>query len=531
MASRNFSLLTLNTFSGGLNYRADQFDLANSESPDLMNVSVDPRGGVSMRSGVDRRNPTALGGDVKGIWGLHTDNGTHQVLVNHGTSVSYSASTDFTDLTNITARTDGSRVYGVTFNNVAYGVSYDKPSFKWDGVNDVDLGSATDGTDLNMPQAQYIAVWNNFVWVANTYESGTGFKSRLRWSNLNDAQKWANSDYVDIDIGEYGDYITGLAAHGDRLVVYKANSTYAVFGFDSDSFQVVPVSNAVGSIPLSSPVSTPYGVFCWSAQSGVHLYNGERFTWVFDKIQPAIEEGKITFVNPPQLAWHDNKVYVSVDWTEELVTTRRVFIYDPSLGKQGAWVVTDIDAGPLLTFRPPNSTESLFAGCVTNTGSVIDLHAGHDRISDRYLGSTESHIESHFTTSWVSGKNPVVKKRWGKPRMVTLAEASLTLKIKVYKDYDNATASKEFDLVVAGREGAALWGTATWDWDGSNASAGTTDGDMVWESEASSTVTDVKRMPTLGTARAVSMRIEGPAVNASWSMNALAFTYVPRRLR
>ena len=102
MAKRDFKLATMESFVGGLNLRADQFDLAENESPDMINVTVDPRGGVAMRSGVDRRNATALAADVKGIWGFHTDAGTNQLMVNHGTEVAQSASGNFTELTNIT---------------------------------------------------------------------------------------------------------------------------------------------------------------------------------------------------------------------------------------------------------------------------------------------------------------------------------------------------------------------------------------------------------------------------------------------
>ena len=156
MARQGFSLEVLESFSGGLNLRSDQFNLADNESPDMLNVTVDPRGGIRMRDGVDRRNTTALSADVKGMWGFHTDSGTNQLMVNYGTKVAHSAAGNFTDLTGITARTDGSRVYGMTMNNVSYGVSYDKPSFKWDGSTAADLGTAF-GASGNMPQAQYIA--------------------------------------------------------------------------------------------------------------------------------------------------------------------------------------------------------------------------------------------------------------------------------------------------------------------------------------------------------------------------------------
>lgn len=36
----------LKDFTGGLNFRADQFQLADNESPDMLNVEIDPRGGV-----------------------------------------------------------------------------------------------------------------------------------------------------------------------------------------------------------------------------------------------------------------------------------------------------------------------------------------------------------------------------------------------------------------------------------------------------------------------------------------------------
>ena len=51
---------------------------------------------------------------------------------------------------------------------------------------------------------------------------------------------------MDVDKGEAGDYITGIVPAGDRLVVFKSNSIYAMYGFDSDSFQLVNVTKTVG---------------------------------------------------------------------------------------------------------------------------------------------------------------------------------------------------------------------------------------------------------------------------------------------
>jgi len=39
-------------FSGGLNLRSDQFQLADNESPLMLNVEIDPRGGIFGRGGM-----------------------------------------------------------------------------------------------------------------------------------------------------------------------------------------------------------------------------------------------------------------------------------------------------------------------------------------------------------------------------------------------------------------------------------------------------------------------------------------------
>ena len=526
--ARQFKLEVLEAFTGGLNFRSDQFNLAENESPDMLNVTVDPRGGIRQRDGVDRRNTTALSADVKGMWALYTDSGTSQLLVNYGTTVAHSASTNFTTVSGITARTSGSRVYGMTMNNIAYGVSYDKPSFKWDGSSGADLGTTLDGSAGNFPQAQYVAFWNNFAWAGYTYEGSTGYKYRLRWSNANNPEKWSASDYVDIDKGEHGDYITGLVPAGDRLLVFKSNSVYAVYGFDSDSFQVTTATNNVGSIPESSPVSSTFGTFFWHADQGVYVYDGQQFIWLFSKLQPAIEDGRIDNLtsNPPQLAWGNNKLYVSVDWTEDGATTRRTFMYDPTMGEGGSWTMSDIDAGPLYAYRPPNSSPTVYAGCVANTGVVVDVEDAQNRTTDRYGSTAVSHITSYFTTRWVVGRDPIVKKRWGRPRVVLSAETTLTLPIQIYKDYDKSSQTNSFDLSITGKTSDSLWGTAKWE-DADESSAYV----AKWDAIARNLTADVVNLPTLGTAQSISMKVNGPSTNNHWEVNALAFTYTPRRLR
>ena len=66
-------------FTGGLNLRADQFNLLENESPAMLNVEVDPRGGVRRRDAVTKVNATALTNEIVSLF-AHYEAGQNQVL-------------------------------------------------------------------------------------------------------------------------------------------------------------------------------------------------------------------------------------------------------------------------------------------------------------------------------------------------------------------------------------------------------------------------------------------------------------------
>jgi len=110
--------------------------------------------------------------------------------------------------------------------------------------------------------------------------------------------------------------------------------------------------------------------------------------------------------------------------------------------------------------------------------------------------------------------------------MVTSAEATIVLPIQVYKDYDKSAQSRAFSVDVVGKTSTSVWGTAKWD-DADDESAYV----AKWDAIARSLTSDVVNLPTLGTAKSVSMKVSGPTSDNHWEVNALAFTYTPRRLR
>ena len=71
-----------------------------------------------------------------------------------------------------------------------------------------------------------------------------------------------------------------------------------------------------------------------------------------------------------------------------------------------------------------------------------------------------------------------------------------------------------------------MWDTAKW-----NNTDPASGFEAVWTGIPNDLIADIKRLPTLGTATSVSMKVFGPTTNNTWEINALAFTYVPRRMR
>ncbi len=59
--ARNIIFALKSDFTGGLNFRADQFQLADNESPDIINMEIDPRGGMFTRAGIQFKHTTPIG--------------------------------------------------------------------------------------------------------------------------------------------------------------------------------------------------------------------------------------------------------------------------------------------------------------------------------------------------------------------------------------------------------------------------------------------------------------------------------------
>jgi hypothetical protein len=512
-------LLEARDFKGGLNLRADAFQLAPNESPDMLNVDIDPRGGFALRKGVAPLNSTALSVSAHSMFEFHTAAGTQQILVGNTTKTLYGTGGNFTDCG--TTWTSSTQQTAATFNDFLYIQNGIDAPRKWTGSAISTLGTTFNETlaspnDGDMPIAKLIAVHSGYVWVANTTESATSYKNRIRWSHPNRAEDWRTNDYIDVDIGHDGDQITALVPWADRLLIFKNKSVHVLTGYSPETFQVFALSQTTGTPTAYSVAVSEQGVYWFGWPDGVFFYDGKSIQWLFEKLHPAITDGTIPddYAAKITLGWLRRRLYVCVPYGASETRNTHAFVYDPALGKGGAWMLHDLPLGPMLEWRRIGA-DALPLGLADTKVFKIAQDADTDDWDSVY--SKTDNIESYYVTRWYDAGTASQLKRWKRPDIIMDGDLAVTIRVDVYRDYDPTNIKRSFEVST---ESAAstLWGAFDW-------------GEGDWATSSTAGSQEIKRGSSLGRARAVQLRFTGPAASVRWSVNSINFKNVPKRIR
>jgi hypothetical protein len=533
----------LRDFRGGLNLRGDVFNLGLDESPDLLNVDVGQRGGFRQRRGVAPLTSTALGGEIRTLLEYSSSTGNAQVLAADGTNVYKSTGGSFSSVFAMTGA-----VRGATFKDRLYVANGSGAGKRWDGATATTLGVAhnenmeaptASASTGNMPQAFLVAAHMGHLWVAHTTEGGNSYPNRVRFSHPNFPEDWRLEDFIDVDAGVDGDEITALVPYADRLLVFKKRSIHAIFGSDPETFQVFTVTAEVGAPTQEAVCATDLGIYFFSWPDGVFLYDGRNVTWQFERLMPAIQDGKIpsSYADKIMLGWGNRRLWVSVPWLGTS-TRDRVFVLDPSLTKSGSWVAYDLAVGPFVEFNPPGAN-SLFLAADIGTNRVLKLD---QRVPYDNFGGDDTPIVANYRTSWIDHRNQAVPKRWKRPDVVLRGGTTAEISVIAYHDWDPTIAQREFKLntvadsdemasvVTDPESGAAVgsgWGAVTWDnfrWARSSSWGATTEPITQGRNE-------LHRGSQLGTSKALSLAFSGPETTEEWGVESIALKLIERRLR
>lgn len=521
MASRRrIQLMNVDDFTGGIRVGSNPSLLEKNESPDLLNVDLGPRGGVRLRRGTAPYGATAAADPVR-LWGFYDPSGVRQVIAVADGDTYATAGSTWAEVS-----TSHTPTAGVAFKGKFYGNSTADGGFAWDGSSKADKDDpAPSGWNSNysspaggyLPPSKHMAVYQGHLFVANTLENGTAHRSRVRYSHFNQPEDWADTDFIDIDVGADGDQITALVPTDDRLLVFKEHSVHVVYGDPPDALSTFPLTRAVGAIGPQAVAATDLGVYFVDWPQGVFLAHRDSVEFVGERISEPFRDGTIPFaqVDDISLGWGNRRLWLSVPW-EDSTGPARCFVLDPQLSKKGSWTVYDLPVKAFLNFDPPDASQPLYLASIVGKKLLVRLDAA--TTTDDFGDEDTYKIDSYYMTRWYDAQEPAVRKRWRRPEFVILDAGEAELNVQVFTDWNPSEYRRSFRLRTDANGEFLVWDDGDWD-------------DGVW-APSSDEKNDIERGTSLGSANAVALKISGPlSTNVDWAMHQLVLKYVPRKVR
>lgn len=555
--------LNLIDFTGGLNLRATDFMLNENESPGMLNINMDTRGGIVTRAGWAGWNTNdVVTTPSHANWRPHNaemhlySTGVFAVFVANGTKVwTGQQGQDFVDL-GLAASADPHIADFASWGDKVYiATGRANPAWKVTGPPQVgNLGVAlTKAAAANFnnnyatpvggvfPACELAEAHGGYIFAANIIEDSVTYANRIRWSHPDQPEDWAAADYIDILQG--GSRITALKSFRDHLLIFKVDSVWALYGYDRDSWQLIKVSMSIGTPSIQAVTRSESSVYFYSAsaRNGIFAYQGNDPILISEPIRRCMDA--IVDDHDVWLGWVSRRLWCSLPWDPdpEFASHSSVLVFDPEIG-EGAWIRYKPALGSITSIveRSDVATEYpmvIACGC-TGYAGVLRTMVSPDLAGDVFKPSTALvGFRNHYRTSWKHAGWPELQKSWLRPRIIArLPPSQTTVRVNTYWNYDgvNAQRTHVFDT---GSQGGAFWrllGAADpngdgFDWgDGTLWGGGGAIGDTLTRPVSANPAV---RGTSLGWARAVMLEfLPEDYTNAeAWAIDAIVLKYNARR--
>jgi hypothetical protein len=565
--------LNLVDFTGGLNLRSNQFQLAANESPQMENITIDPLGGIYSRFGWERWNPidipvTPATWDPRRAFLHQLADGTDNVYIAANNKVwMTTANRTFVDSGLVASAAVHVADFCSFGDDVYIACGMGRQSARRRGLAAPALltsaGVSTWNDDYTnplhqvMPQAALCEQHGGYLFVARTSEDGVNFPNRVRWSHPTSQDDWAHDDYIDIGAG--GSQIVALQTYEDHLLIFKADGIWALYGYNAESWQLIQKSSTIGATSPQSVTRSEGAVFFYSAsdRGGIYAYNGERPIEISEQLRYAMEnliDNDLIWVG-----WAGRKLWVTLPWTYDGPSNDNagVFLFDPSIGENGSWAYYTSEAGGLGPIVGGSNIDSQTKplGVLRNTEypclvQLNAINAAVDQVANEaVLGATTAPLQwdqpviltdsgkailasgapglqpfrTQYRTPWMTADWPTRKKSWRRPDFVCRRTGfSYRLSVRSYRDYEELNARRSSQVFVEGG-GKTVWGAFDWKAADDETAAlwgvGTSSGGII------------RRGSSYGMARALQLNIEGATRGARWGIDAIVLKLVFRRFQ
>ena len=141
---------------------------------------------------------------------------------------------------------------------------------------DIEVDTAFSDLAATAPVAKYITVVRDFVVVANTFESGTRYGSRVRWSGINDETEWTYSQTTQADYQDLpdGGNIVGIRG-GEFGLILMDNAIYRMSYVGTPFvFQFDNISRGTGCFDENS-IAQYQGLTFFLSDDGFYMCDGQ----------------------------------------------------------------------------------------------------------------------------------------------------------------------------------------------------------------------------------------------------------------
>lgn len=569
-------------FTGGINFRADQFQLKENESPGMLNVEIDPRGGVFSRAGYQTKHTTAVvsSGSVwkpKGLFNYQYPSAP-QILLTTGKSgatdgkIYRSTGGNFTKIT-----ADAFNDVNVKSTNGASITQWEDSVYFAIGKTATYMYSWTAGdtyaTQLTasgptwqpyeipaltpyMPRAELVLSHANKLFVANTYENGVSYPNRLRWSHENLPGSWYQQDYIDIIAG--GEGIRGIQIVDGQLLIFKPKAIYLLMGYDADSFQLVELSKVLGIDYPQQAVAGSGGVYFFDYPNGLYFYDRNGIQDIFERIRPIILNNEVNaaYTFDITLSFVRNRLWVSMPYAPADESTPPDypsvnFIFDPTIGARGAYTMfqtaewfdpliaspdDDLIGGFGLVcgidWRDANDNPYYLMVSPYEDYAYVMYVDDYTNTLDDFPATFNGKYQTNYLTAWFDDNRYVQLKSFIRPYFV-LKEVSqpTVIRLGIYKNYDETTQSGGTKTISL----TPLISGATYSTTGSGGVYGT----AIYGVSTVGSAIKRKGIAPLGRGYAVQLKFMGPDQTTDsvanpgrkWGLNSIGYKFKRRKIR
>jgi len=443
----------ISSFSGGLNTTTNPINLADNEVREIQNMDFSKFGSVFKRNGYTALNTSAFnsGAAWNSLHYLELSTDIDYLIGTCGNKLAKMDALDGTwdDITGALTITAGNnnRMNWITFKDVAYGTNGVDLPIKWTGTGDGAAWTVVSG----LTKAKYTAVFENYIFMANTETASDFHTTRIYWSCINEPETWDAADFNEIGYRD-GQEITGIKVLGDRLVIFKERSIYVAFFTGSSdipfTFQKTPSNVGCSS---GGSIQEVDNNLIFASSDGIYYFDGNNANRLSDKINSTISAFKNTQFPHIIAAYQNTK-------------NRYWAAYQTSSG-----------ANPdrIVSYDSYNNAFSIYKGLAANA-FVVFAYNGEERI---YFGDFEGYvyradsgandnplnvataIDAYFRTKWFSYGDLVNKK--GIPNIVLYYECSNST-ISLSYSYD-LTDADDYSQSFTVDCGGGTWDTSVWD--------------------------------------------------------------------